>query len=87
MPPIFYTHTHTHISHSTVLQLHVKRKKNKKVPTSVESFAVGEERELEEQSAQQICSTHDARHLVEMEEEEERRSDRIEIKKQASSIK
>lgn len=44
-------------------------------PTSVESFAVGEEGELEEQSAQQVCSPHHAGHLVGMEERENERGD------------
>lgn len=37
------------------------------VPTSGECFAVGEEGELEEQSTQQICSTHYTSHLIEIE--------------------
>lgn len=37
-----------------------------KIPTSVESLAVGEERQLEEQSAQKICSAHYTSHLINM---------------------
>lgn len=34
--------------------------------TFVKSFTVGEERELEEESAQKVCSAHDSSHLIEM---------------------
>lgn len=40
------------------------------VPTSVESFAVGEEGELEEQRAQKICPSHYSSHLIDMERKE-----------------
>lgn len=56
-------------------------RKEFRVPTSVESFAVCEERELEEQSAQKICSTHYAGHLIEMERERTREAV-VYIKKQ-----
>lgn len=36
----------------------------REVPTFVQSFAVGEKRELEEQGTQKICSTHNASHLI-----------------------
>lgn len=47
------------------------------MPTSVESFAVGEERELEKQSTQKICSTHYTSHLIEMEREKGKKEQKI----------
>lgn len=47
------------------------------MPTSVESFAVGEKRELEEQGAQKVCSTHYTSHLIEMKREKKKKENKI----------